>query len=290
MEGLSRSSAPTAPGAPLGQSSSVSWSVDGAKVVLSGRGTGERKERENHERMTHAREGYDRGEWGGMGEWGGNGGEWGMGNGAGMGNGERGNGGIPTSPYSLIPLFPYSPIPHIPPYSLERESSAEPDAPHWPPVVPVIWPNVLPAAVLKPVFGLPQRTELVTLNASTRNSAYLGCCDREPLEQRAVELPEARAFGTRVPAHVALRAGGRLRIDGRIEVQLARPEAADDRCRPHPVRIGAVARRVEQRAVGADAQRLARLRDEQRADLPPADDLARQSVGQPAASGADGRS
>ena len=42
----------------------------------------------------------------------------------------------------------------------------------WPPVVPPIWPNVLPVAVLKPVFGLPQRTEFVTLNASTRNSAY----------------------------------------------------------------------------------------------------------------------
>ena len=36
----------------------------------------------------------------------------------------------------------------------------------WPPVVPVIWPKVVPVAVLKPVFGLPQRTEFVTLYAA----------------------------------------------------------------------------------------------------------------------------
>src|SRR3954454_25175984 len=43
----------------------------------------------------------------------------------------------------------------------------------WLPVVLVIWPKLVPVDVLKPVFGLAQRTELVTLNASTRNSAYL---------------------------------------------------------------------------------------------------------------------
>jgi hypothetical protein len=33
----------------------------------------------------------------------------------------------------------------------------------WPPVVPVICPNVLPVAMLYPVFGLPQRTAFGTL-------------------------------------------------------------------------------------------------------------------------------
>jgi hypothetical protein len=35
----------------------------------------------------------------------------------------------------------------------------------------VIWPKLLPAAVLKPVFGLAHRTAFVALNASIRTSA-----------------------------------------------------------------------------------------------------------------------
>src|SRR4029453_8305825 len=58
----------------------------------------------------------------------------------------------------------------------------------------------------------------------------LRAADHEPLEQRAVELPEARALRARVAAHVALRAGRRLRVGRRIEVGLggARAPAADD--------------------------------------------------------------
>ena len=151
----------------------------------------------------------------------------------------------------------------------------------WPPVVPVMVPKLLPVAVLKPVLGLPQRTEFVTLYDVDAEFAVARAAEREPLEERrrpAARSPDrrGRCGASCCPARRPPAASTpTYRSTGRPG-----PSCADDLLLAVEIHERRVARRVEL-AVAADRQRLAGLRDEEAAHLPAADDLAERAVAHP---------
>ncbi len=101
---------------------------------------------------------------------------------------------------------PWTPDPPIPESMSRTRTARRSGCWRWPPVVPVTWPNVLPAAVLKPVVGLPQRTEFVDVEGINAELGEAAAAHREALEQRHVEVPEPGAVRTVVARHVALHA------------------------------------------------------------------------------------